>query len=301
MPHADAGGPSRLEWFQTRQALYNVFPDRRRALRLRDLLGTERPAREGPASCSTRPRRPADDPRSRRGPFRPWAPGVFVTSWPAPRRGRRLLQLVPADLSDAGSNRVRRLPKGGDAFNQTWMSSSGPQAPTGALRARCRRTLGGPIQTTVTTWNAQPTLHHHDAGRHPARLLGAGGDFLSWETPPARPAAPNVQLFNQPTASDTPPPQSAPSPMAVGSQTPTMLPTRSPPADLLQPEAPPPTPANPRGPISRRRVIPLDWLDRHKEECSPACTEPGRRSLPVPDFRTAAYSYHAAPARGSCA
>lgn len=209
---------------------------------------------------------------------------------------------VPADLSDAWEvTRVQRLPKGGDAFNET-VDVFVRAGYTYRVRYEpvAGGALGSPLQTTVTTWRCL----NSDCSAN--SLIGSQavswepvGDFLSWES--AASTASRTQpysFFNQPTASDTGATGLCPS-VASGWE-----PNTDDAADpfvsggisynLKQPT----DATDPRGPFfTYGDVIPLDWLDRHKEDVL-ARLAPNLvlDPLAVPDFRTAAYFQdHPAP------
>jgi hypothetical protein len=296
------------KWFQTRQALYNILSgiddvrfgfatfSEQNAQRVKAKHWLYQATTAGPAI-----------PAPGGGPFPAvGSQEVFGTSWPCTAgAGDGCSNTVPADLNDAWEvTRVKRLPKGGDAFNQTvdvFVRSAG----TYKVRYEpvAGGALGGPIQTMVTTSRCtNPTCTT-------TTLIGTQtvswepvGDFLSWEN--AASTASRTQpysFFNQTTASDTtatticsinnggwePNADDVPDTFMAGGI----------PYNLKQPT----DASDPRGPIfTKGDVIPLDWLDRHKEDVL-ARLAPNLAFDPfaVPNFRTAAYFQdHAAPGEG---
>lgn len=206
---------------------------------------------------------------------------------------------VPADLVDSWElTRVRRLPKGGDALTQTstvYVRSGSTvykvsyQPVSGAL--------GGPVQTAVTTWRC--------SGSSCTILIGTQtvswepvGDFLSWEN--ASSSASRTQpysFFNQTAASDS-------YAATVCGSNGGWEPNGDDATDTftssgLSYNLKHPTEAtDPRGPLfSMGDVIPLDWLDRHKDDIlTRLAPNLAIDPLATPDFRTAAYFQdHAAP------
>ena len=225
---------------------------------------------------------------------------VFGATWScAAGAGDGCSLSVPADLADAWElTRVRRLPKGGDALTQTVevYVRSGPytykvryQPVSGAL--------GGPIQTEVTIWRC--------SGGTCTLLIGSQtvswepvGDFLSWEN--AASTASRTQpysFFNQTAASGSYASTVCSSNggwEGNGDDVTDAFAYSGGSYDLKQPT----DATDPRGTFfTTGDVIPLDWLDRHKEDLL-ARLAPNLASDPLaaPDFRTAAYFQdHAAP------
>lgn len=207
---------------------------------------------------------------------------------------------VPADLIDAWElTRVRRLPKGGDALTQTVEVYVRSGSSVYKVRYEpVSGSLGGPIQTAVTTWRCP--------GGSCTTLIGTQtvswepvGDFLSWEN--ATGSASRTQpysFFNQTAASDSyastvcstsnggwePNDDGAFDPFTYNGIS----------YNLKQPT----DASDPRGAFfTVGDVIPLDWLDRHQDDVL-ARLAPNLAVDPfaAPDFRTAAYFQdHAAP------
>ncbi len=296
------------KWFQTRQALYNVLSgiddvrfgfaafSEQNAQRVKAKHWLYQATTAGPTILA-----PGGGPFPAVG-----SQEVFGTSWPCTAgAGDGCSNSVPADLTDAWEvNRVRRLPKGGDAFNQTvdvFLRSSGSGTYKVRYEPVAGGALGGPIQTAVTIWRCA------NSNCTTTTLIGTQtvswepvGDFLSWESA-ASTASRNqpYSFFNQPTASDTSATTVCSSFTEGGWE-----PNADDAADTSTYGGIPynlkhPTDAtDPRGPLfTMGDVIPLDWLDRHKEDVL-AHLAPNLAvdPLAVPDFRTAAYFQdHPAP------
>ena len=204
---------------------------------------------------------------------------------------------VPADLNDAWEvTRVRRLPKGGDAFNQTVDVYLRVGAST-VYRARYEPvgggSLGSPIQTNVTTVRCtNGTCSTFIPVGSQTVSWTPVGDFLSWEN--ASSSASRIQpysYFNQSAASDSVGQGLCPSPAKwepngdddadAYVQSPGLSYSLKQPTDA----------SDPRGTFfAVGDVIPLDWTNPHRDDVL-ARLAPNLAvdPLAVPDFRTAAY------------
>jgi hypothetical protein len=210
---------------------------------------------------------------------------------------------VPADLNDAWEvTRVRRLPKGGDAFTQTvdvYLRVGSSTVYKVRYEPVAGGALGAPVQTNVTTWRCTNSTCSTTS------LIGTQavswtpvGDFLSWEN--ATGVASRTQpysYFNQSATAD-----------AAATLCPAM-PKWEPNADdtadaFLQSGGPsynlmqPTDASDPRGTFfSVGDVIPFDWDNSHRDDIL-ARLAPNLAVDPfaTPDFRTAAYFQdHPAP------
>ena len=289
------------KWLMTRQALYNVLSNvegvnfgfatfsNQDALRVRAKHWLYQADNGGPVIPGSL--------GSGGGPFPAvGSQEVFGLTWPCTTGASDgCSSSVPADLNDAWEvTRVRRLPKGGDDLTQTvdvYVRTS-----TGGLYkvryAPVGGSLGGPIQTTVTTWAC------NNSTCSAPFLLGSEtvswtpvGDFLSWEnsTGAASRSQP-YSYFNQSVAND--------SAATLCPALPRWEPNGDDTADLHTQSGGPgyglkqPTDASdPRGTFfSTGDVIPLDWNDSHRDDVL-ARLAPNLAVDPLaaPDFRTAAY------------
>jgi hypothetical protein len=212
---------------------------------------------------------------------------------------------VPADLNDTWEvTRVRRLPKGGDAFNQTIDVYLRVGAST-VYRVRYTPvsggTLGGPIQTTVNTVRCtNSTCSTFSVIGTQTVAWNPVGDFISWENPN------NVVTRTQPYAYFNP----SASNDTFGGVCPSGGPPRWEPnsdddqdtytqsAGLSYNLKQPTDASDPRGEFfTVGDVIPLDWNNPHREQIL-ARLAPNLAVDPfaAPDFRTAAYFQdHPAP------
>ncbi|MEA2559583.1 MAG: hypothetical protein QOH06_1087 [Acidobacteriota bacterium] len=294
------------KWFQTRQALYNV------------LSGIE-DVRFGFATFS--------DQNAQRVKAKHWlyqattagpsisgwgtfpavgAQEVFGTSWPCTSgAGDGCSVSVPADLADSWElTRVRRLPKGGDALTQTVdvYVRVGSSTVYKVRYQPVSGALGAPIHTAVTTWRCTNSTCTSTT------LIGTQtvswepvGDFLSWEN--AASTASRTQpysFFNQPNASDTL--ATTLCSFSDGGWEPNADDAADTAGYAIPYNLKRPTDAtDPRGPLfAMGDVVPLDWLNRHKEDVL-ARLAPNLAvdPLAVPDFRTAAYFQdHEVPGEG---
>ena len=209
---------------------------------------------------------------------------------------------VPADLNDAWElNRVRRLPKGGDAFNQTVDVFVRSLGHTYRIRQQpvAGGMLGGPVQTTVTTVKClDSTCTNNSPVGTQTVSWEPVSDFLSWEAGSAASRSHPYTFFNQGVSND-----STATPMGCafsGSWEANTDET----ADATVPGGfqynlkQPTDASDPRGTYyTSGDVIPLDWLDRHKDDVL-ARLAPNLilDPLAAPDFRTASYfEDHALP------
>lgn len=220
---------------------------------------------------------------------------VFGTSWSCTAgAGDGCSVSVPADLVDSWElTRVRRLPKGGDALTQTVevYVRVGSSTVYKVRHQPVSGTLGGPVQTAVTTWRC--------SGSSCTILVGTQtvswepvGDFLSWES--AASTASRTQpysFFNQVVASDN----YATTTCSISdggwepnaddaADTPTY---GGIPYSLKHPT----DASDPRGTYyTVGDVIPFDWLDRHQDDVLTRLA-PNLAIDPFapPDFRTAIY------------
>jgi hypothetical protein len=298
------------KWTQTRQALYDVLSDyndvnfgfatfpNHDLLRVRAKHWLYQADTAGPVIPGGGGAFPAAG-----------AQEVFGLTWPCTAGASDgCANTTPADLNDAWEvTRVRRLPKGGDAFTQT----SDVYLRVGASTVYKVRyapvaggALGSPLQTVVTTWRCSgPNCSTTTLIGSQAVSWTPVGDFLSWENA-ASTASRNqpYSYFNQPTVAAA----------TAAGLCPASNGTWEPNGDdngdaYVQPGQWPylmyslkqPTDASDsRGSFfSTGDVIPLDWLDPHQDDLlvrlAPNLVfDP----LATPDFRTASYFQdHAAP------
>ena len=203
---------------------------------------------------------------------------------------------VPADLNDSWEvTRVRRLPKGGDAFNQAvdvYLRVGTSTVYRVRYEPVAGGSLGGPVQTNVTTWRCT------NSSCSTTSLIGTQavswtpvGDFLSWENGTTASRTQPYSYFNQSAAND-----------AVGAVCPGGPPRWEPNADdaddlYTQAGGPsyslkqPTDASDPRGAFfSVGDVIPLDWNDSHRDDVlDRLAPNLSVDPLAAPDFRTAAY------------
>jgi hypothetical protein len=292
------------KWTQTRQALYNVLSEiqdvnfgfatfsNQDALRVRAKHWLYQADNAGPVIPGG-------------GAF-PAASSqeVFGLTWPCTAGASDgCANTTPADLNDAWEvTRVRRLPKGGDAFNQTVdvYVRMGVSTVYKVRYTPVSGTLGGPIQTNVTTWRCSgPSCTTTLIGTQTVSWTPVG-DFLSWENASST-ASRNqpYSYFNQPAAADASAMNLCPA--TAGNWEPngddlpdTYFQSLNLSYNLKQPT----DTTDLRGSFFfSGDVIPLDWLDPHKDDVlvrlAPNLTlDP----FAAPDFRTAAYfEDHAAP------
>ena len=202
---------------------------------------------------------------------------------------------VPADTNDAWEiTRVQRLPKGGDAFNQTvdvFVRKTGY-----VYRVRYQPvaggTLGGSIQTTITTVRCLDSTCTNNTPVGTSTVSWEPvSDFLSWEAGSSASRSHPYTFFNQGVSLDsfaTPVACSASGSWEANTDE---LPDATIGGGFSYNLKQPTDASDPRGtPFTFGDVIPLDWLDRHQEDVlarlAPNLTvDP----LAVPDFRTAAY------------
>jgi len=293
------------KWFQTRQALYNVisgiddvrfgfatFSDQN-AQRVKAKHWLYQATTPGPTILA-----PGGGPFPAVG-----SQEVFGQTWScAAGAGDGCSVSVPADLSDAWEvTRVRRLPKGGDAFTQpvdVFVRSANSIVYKVRYEPVGGGALGGPVQTTVTTWRC--------SGSSCTTLIGTQtvswepvGEFLSWENAASTASrAQPYSFFNQPTASD---PFAAATLCSSGGG---WEPNADDAADTSTFGGIPynlkhaTDATDPRGSIfTKGDVIPLDWLDQHKQDVlARLAPNLALDPLAAPDFRTAVYfEDHAVP------
>jgi hypothetical protein len=295
------------KWTQTRQALYNVLSNldgvnfgfatfsNQDALRVRAKHWLYQADNAGPVI-----------PFGGVGAF-PAAGSqeVFGLTWPCTAGASDGCSVsVPADLNDAWEvTRVRRLPKGGDAFNQTVdiYVRTGSSTVFRVRYAPVSGTLGGPLQTNVDTVRCtNSTCSTFSPIGSQSVTWTPVGDFLSWES--ASGTASRTQpysYFNQPTAADLTAMNLCPA--VTGNwepneddaadrfvQSPSLSYSLKQPTDTT----------DPRGTFFfSGDVIPLDWLDPHQDDVLVRLA-PNLAIDPfaTPDFRTAAYFQdHAVP------
>lgn len=298
------------KWFQTRQALYNVisgiddvrfgfatFSDHY-LQRVKAKHWLYQATTAGPTILA-----PGGGPFPAVG-----SQEVFGQTWScAAGAGDGCSVSVPADLTDAWEvTRVRRLPKGGDAFTQAvdvFVRSSNSIVYKVRYEPVAGGALGSPIQTAVTTWRC------NNSTCTTTTLVGTQtvswepvGEFLSWES--AASTASRTQpysFFNQTAASDS----TASTVCSInnggwepnGDDATDTFTSGGISYNLKHPT----DASDPRGPIfTKGDVIPLDWLDRHKQDVlARVAPNLALDPLATPDFRTAAYFQdHAAPGEG---
>jgi hypothetical protein len=207
---------------------------------------------------------------------------------------------VPADLVTTDPweiTRMQRLPKGGDLLTETvtFYLRRGSSIYRVRYAPVAGGTLGGPIQTTVTTVRC---LDSTCASIYPVGTQTVSwqpvGDFLSWEN--ATSTASRYQpfsYFNQGAASDS----TATGICSQTSEATGWEPNADDAADAsvvygVSYNVKQPTDAtDPRGPFfSMGDVIPLDWLNSHKQDVlARLAPNLALDPLAAPDFRTAVY------------
>ena len=295
------------KWFQTRQALYNVLSgiddvrfgyatfSNQNAQRVRAKHWLYQATTAGPTIPS-----PGGGPFPAVG-----SQEVFGMTWTCTAGAADGCSAsVPADLTDAWEvNRARRLPKGGDAFDQTVdvFVRSGPYTHRVRYEPVAGGTLGGPLQTTVTASRCLDSTCTSNT------LVGSQvvswepvGDFLSWENSSSSASRSQpFSYFNQNAASDTTGINACPSQSASGWEPNT--------DDAADPFSSGGISYNlkfatdatdPRGSFfTVGDVIPFDWNDRHKDDVlARLAPNLALDPLAAPDFRTAAYfQNHPAP------
>lgn len=298
------------KWTQTRQALYNVLSEHSNvnfgfatfsnqdALRVRAKHWLYQADNAGPVIPGPT--------GSGGGPF-PAAGSqeVFGLGWSCTAGASDgCAYATPADLIDAWEvNRVRRLPKGGDAFNQTVdvFVRFGSSTVYRVRYTPVSGTLGGPIQTGVTTVRCTNSTcsTFMPIGTQTVSWTPVS-DFLSWENASST-ASRNqpYSYFNQPTAADASATNICPTFSGTwerngddAADTYVQSPGVS--YNLKQTT----DTSDPRGSLFHvGDVIPLDWLDPHQDDvlvrlAPNLAFDP----LATPDFRTAAYfDDHALP------
>jgi len=201
---------------------------------------------------------------------------------------------APADVPDAWElSRVRHLPKGGINFSEPVQVyvRSGPYTYRITYQPIPGGVLGGPLQTTVTT------LRCTSSGCATTTLVGSQvvswtpvGDFLSFDNATSTPSRTEpATWFPQSTAADA----SATYPQCTSSTGQGWDPN----TDSLADPANgynlrwPTDSSDPRGAaFTLGDVIPLDWLDDHRDDVL-ARLAPNQALDPLapPDFRTATY------------
>ncbi|MES1244741.1 MAG: hypothetical protein ABUT39_24250 [Acidobacteriota bacterium] len=203
----------------------------------------------------------------------------------------------PADLNDAWEvTRVRRLPKGGDAFNQTVDIYLRVGAST-VYRARYEPvaggSLGGPVQTNVTTVRC---TNSSCSTFIPVGVQTVSwtpvGDFLSWESSTG--AASRTQpysYFNQTAANDPAGQGKCPSPGKWEPNGDDLADTFFQSLSLSYSLKQPTDASDSRGTyFTVGDVIPLDWTNPHRDDIlTRLAPNLAVDPLAVPDFRTAAY------------
>jgi hypothetical protein len=209
---------------------------------------------------------------------------------------------VPADLNDAWEvTRVRRLPKGGDAFNQPvdiFLRTANTQVYRVRYEPVAGGSLGGPVQTLVTT------VRCTNSTCSTFSLIGSQtvswtpvGDFLSWEGSTASRSQP-YSYFNPSTASDSAGQGQCPSPGRWEPNADDTADTFVQSPGLSYSLKQPTDAGDPRGTFfTVGDVIPLDWNNPHRDDIL-ARLAPNLAVDPLaaPDFRTAAYlEDHPAP------
>jgi hypothetical protein len=201
---------------------------------------------------------------------------------------------APADLPDAWERaRVQRLPKGGIAFGDTvqiYVRSGNPYIYRITYQP-VAGVLGGAIQTTVTTVRCTNSTCSSfvPIGSQTVDWTPVG-DFLSFDNATSTPSrtAPET-WFTESTAADASayyPQCPSTGPVGWDSNTDSL----ADPANGYNLRWPTDSSDSRGGAFSFGDVIPLDWLDNHKEDLlGRLAPNVAADPLATPDFRTAAY------------